>query len=140
MRCSLHWFEANRLSAVKRLTRAAKLLMVGLLLSGCGTSERPLDIELAGLVDAANELNGRQVRTMGIVRQFPDPFHVWIENAQFQRVGLEPSETAIDYLGQTVRVSGRFRIDPEHGRLIVLTGIEPATLHPHPSDDSHGAH
>lgn len=101
------------------------LALLMLLAIGCERTDTPLRIDLAGLVEAASDLDGRRVETTGVLRLHPDPEHAWIEDSRLHRVGVEPTASVRGFIGQTVWVRGRFRLDPEQGRQIRIDAIEP---------------
>lgn len=100
-------------------------LMLGVpLLTACGASG-PADVTLAELAARPQAYDGRDVRTRGTVRVFDAPRHYWLEDAQLNRVGLEPMERIAPHLGREVTVTGRFSYARERGRRIAISSIEP---------------
>ena len=81
-------------------------------------------LSLSLLVMQAERQHGRTVATSGVVRGFDDPEHYWIEDAQLNRVALQPGELAKPWLGQQVHVTGRFFYPPEEGRRLELSSIQ----------------
>lgn len=89
----------------------------------------PVDVPLDELVAEQESLDGEVVRTTGMVRSHDDPLHYWVEDDHPNRVELVPHEAAEPYLGEHVRVLGRFSFHPERGRVLEVEEIE---LHPGP--------
>lgn len=112
------------------------LLAVALLLSQLRTepqnmsSREPAEhypmLSLSLLVMQAEQQHGRLLATTGVVRGFNEPEHYWIEDAQLNRVALQPLEKARPWLGEHVRVSGRFLYHQQQGRRLELLTIEAA--------------
>lgn len=98
-----------------RASRLLCCLMLGLL-TACAdpVMERSLD----RLVTYQSGYNGRDVITEGTVRMFDEPLHYWIEDAQLNRVAIEPAALVADHVGERVRVQGRFMVNRDGGRLI----------------------
>jgi hypothetical protein len=60
----------------------------------------------------------------GTVRSYDEPLHYWIEDAELNRVELEPHDEVEELLGHDIRVTGTFTFDPERGRLITIDDLE----------------
>lgn len=108
-------------------TRPAGLLVAGLvavLLAGCGKEERLAEVPLPVLANNPAAHDERRVATRGVVRRFEDPRHYWIEDEDLHRVELFPHERIATYLGEAVRVEGRFRFSPTEGRRLMLERVE----------------
>lgn len=102
-----------------------------LTLAGCaGGDDSPVDVSLATLARQEDAYKGRLVRTQGVVRTFEQPRHYWIEDDYPNRVALEPEELVAPWLGQEVRVVGRFDFDERKGRVIEIEEIAPSPSAP----------
>lgn len=101
------------------------LLLCVPLLTACGANGPAADATLAELTARPQAYDGREVRTRGTVRAFDAPRHYWLEDAQINRVGLEPMELIAPHLGREVTVTGRFTYARERGRRIAISSIEP---------------
>lgn len=101
------------------------LLLCVPLLTACGANDPAADVTLAELAARPQAYDGREVRTRGTVRTFDAPRHYWLEDAQINRVGLEPMELIAPHLGREVTVTGRFSYARERGRRIAIATIEP---------------
>lgn len=102
----------------KTILTAGKATFAGfclLLLTACSGAT---EVSLANLVNQQNSLDGRAVRTQGVVRTFDEPRHYWIEDEQLNRVSVEPDAAVRDLVGERVEVSGRFTVSREEGRKI----------------------
>ncbi|MCC5880631.1 MAG: hypothetical protein JJU03_12135 [Idiomarina sp.] len=97
----------------KRLTG---LLGVMVMLAGCSDAPRELSLQL--LANEQSTIDGHRVVTEGVVRSFADPLHYWLEDDALHRVALTPDAEVADYVGEMVRVEGRFHADRERGRRI----------------------
>lgn len=100
------------------------LLWITLLLS-VGCSDVVLERSLGQLVEYQSGYNGREVITEGVVRHFEDPLHYWIEDAELNRVALEPAEHVADLVGYRVRVQGTFVVSRDGGRMIRTQKVSP---------------
>lgn len=98
--------------------------LVALLLAGCGREEGPAEVPLPVLANNPAAHDDRRVVTRGVVRRFEEPLHYWIEDADLHRVEIFPRELIAPYLGETVRVEGRFRFSREQGRRLTLERVE----------------
>lgn len=101
------------------------LMLCAPMLIACGTGDPAEDVTLAELVARPQAYDGRAVRTRGTVRAFDAPRHYWLEDAQINRVGLEPMALIAPHLGREVTVTGRFSYARERGRRIAIATIEP---------------
>ncbi|QEA37762.1 glucose-inhibited division protein B [Pistricoccus aurantiacus] len=99
------------------------LVLIGLTLAltACG-EERPAEVPLPVLVSQQAEYQNALVATQGVVRSFDNPRHYWIEDEDLNRVEILPQEQIAPYLGQEVRVVGRFGLD--NGRKLTLERLE----------------
>jgi len=125
----MHRVPALWVAAMHRLKPHVLAVASLLIMIGCSGNQSPTDIDLGVLVDQASAFDGRQVRTQGTLRSLDEPEHLWVENAQLQRVGVDPIENgidtnALDAVGRTVEVVGEFRYAPEHGRRIIATQLQ----------------
>jgi hypothetical protein len=101
-------------------------IALAVLLAGCpAEDETPVEVSLAELVAEQREFDGRDVETQGVVRTFDEPRHYWIEDDHPNRVELLPDEVAEPYVGQEVRVTGRFSYADDRGRVIEVDEITP---------------
>lgn len=102
------------------------LAVVGLLVSaGCVTTgSGPVEVALADLSADHEEYDGQIVVARGVVRTFHEPRHYWIEDTQLNRVEIQPQDRIRSYLGDEVRVVGRFTARDGEGRRIVLHDLE----------------
>jgi hypothetical protein len=92
------------------------------LLGAC--SDGPaVETDLAALVSLQSDFDGRQVVTEGVLQTFETPRHYWIEDADLNRVAIEPEAGLADRVGQRLRVRGRFVVDPDQGRRIDVSDI-----------------
>ncbi len=108
-------------------TRPAGLLVAGLLaalLVGCGQEDGVAEVPLPVLANNPAAHDDTRVATQGVVRRFEDPLHYWIEDADLHRVEIFPHERIAPYLGEAVRVEGRFRFSPTEGRRLTLERVE----------------
>lgn len=108
-------------------------MLIGCLLIGLSACS-PVVIEqrLDVVVSEQQTMNGKHITTYGVVRSYPDPLHYWIEDAELNRVALEPHEMVAEYVGEDVEVTGRFMLNERGGRLLKVRDIrlrdaEPAT-------------
>ena len=105
-----------------RLRHLAWVGLLSLLLAGC--SGRGDEVHLSFLVLHSDAYHGRVVTVEGRVRGLEEPEHYWLEDDHYNRVGLSPDQQAQAYLGQQVRVTGRFEAAGERGRQVRLQQIE----------------
>lgn len=108
--------------------RACALLVCLGLLAACGP-EQPREVSLADLAFAMAEHDGALVETVGVVRAFTEAEddalrdHFVIEDDAQNRVELVPHDAVAGYVGEQVRVVGRFTVDD--GRLLEVDAITP---------------
>ena len=84
---------------------------------------------LANLVDHAASYDGKVVRTQGTVKQFQDtgPPYLVLEDAQHNRVLLDPADGAAEDVGRHVVLEGCFTYSDTSGqRLAVDRVVSPA--------------
>ncbi|WP_108446702.1 hypothetical protein [Halomonas denitrificans] len=108
-------------------TRPAGLLVAGLvavLLAGCGKQDSVAEVPLPVLATRPAAHDDTRVATQGVVRRFEDPLHYWIEDEDLHRVEIFPHERIAPYLGEAVRVEGRFRFSRAEGRRLTLERVE----------------
>lgn len=96
-----------------------------LLLTACGAGA-PVQTELSVLVSQQDDFNGRRVIVSGVVRGHDDPEHYWLEDADYNRVGVIPDASVRDWLGERVEVEGRFTRTSDRGRRIDVERISGA--------------
>lgn len=105
--------------------RLATVLVVLLSTVACvGTTAAPQPVTLAELVADPERFDARRVIAEGIVRRHDDPLHTWLEDAEVNRVELEPAAVAVELVGSTIRVTGVFRAPGEEGRAIEVEDVE----------------
>lgn len=88
-----------------------------MLMSGCA-EDAAIPVDLDVLVAQQESFDGRRVTTRGVLREFDDPQHVWIENEALHRVELRPTDTFAGRAGESVEITGRFSYAPDRGRRI----------------------
>ncbi len=97
-------------------------LLVLVFAPACADSDA---VSLAELSDRQASYDGRTVVVEGRVAMIEDPRHFWVEDDDFNRVGIEPGERVADHVGEQVRVRGMFSYSPDEGRSI---RVEEVTL------------
>ncbi|MBE0488863.1 MAG: glucose-inhibited division protein B [Halomonas sp.] len=100
------------------------ILLMALLLAGCGGEPRSSEVTLAVLAANAEAHDGSRVVTEGVVRHFEEPLHYWIEDEDLNRVELFPHDAIAPHLGERVRVEGQFAFSREEGRRLTLERVE----------------
>lgn len=100
----------------------ALVAVVALLAAACGGGIA--EVTLAELTTDQEGYDGRFVRVEGIVRAFEDPPHAWIEDAELNRVELQPLGSVEPHVGERIRVEGRFTFRDDEGRRIVVEDLE----------------
>ncbi len=85
--------------------------------SGC-SEDAATRVDLDVLVAQQESFDGRRVTTAGVLREFDDPHHVWIEDEALHRVELRPSAAFAGRAGEAVEVTGRFSFAADRGRRI----------------------
>ena len=102
------------------------LLAAALVPAACSLDTGPpTTVALAVLADHADHWSGRRVRVQGRMHGLEDPEHFWIEDDHLNRVAVEPDAEAESFVGQYVRVTGRFHYSRRDGRSIDSERIEP---------------
>ncbi len=90
----------------------------------------PTEVSLAQLASDEEAYSGEVVQVVGTVRVFgeedPSARHYVIEDDRQHRVALLSGQTAASFVGQRVKVVGRFDLSDTSGRLIRVDGIEPS--------------
>jgi hypothetical protein len=99
------------------------LLLCALLQSAC-TGGDAVEVPLSALTSDPQRFDGRQVSTRGTVRGIQEPFHFWIEDERLNRVQLLPPESAQPFVGQEVRVVGRYSYTQREGRRLQVQDLE----------------
>ena len=89
-----------------------------------GATDAAQPATLAELVADPERFDARRVIAEGIVRRHDDPLHTWLEDAEVNRVELEPSDAVVELVGSTIRVTGVFRAPGEEGRAIEVEDVE----------------
>ena len=107
--------------------RLAAVRLVGLLLiialSGCG-NESPRPVALKDLAAYPTAYQGQLLALTGTARNFADPPHAWIEDADLNRVEILPAEKILPYLGETITVVGQFSYSRNTGRRLQVERVE----------------
>lgn len=98
----------------------ATVVVTVLALGGCGSAAATADLTLAELTVDQVRFDERTVRTDGVVRTAPSPRHYWIEDADLNRVELQPHDQVEDLVGWTVQVEGHFTFRDDEGRRIQI--------------------
>ena len=99
-----------------RLWHLLPLALLFLMLPACGDAGPEISLERLTQEQAARD--GETVVVEGVVASHDDPRHFWIEDDDFNRVGLEPEGRVADHVGERVRVRGAFSYSPDTGRSI----------------------
>ena len=100
------------------------ILFAGLWLTACSDEEGVAEVPLPVLATQPAAHDDSRVATQGVVRHFEDPLHYWIEDEDLHRVEVLPHARIAPYLGEAVRVEGRFRFSPTEGRRLTLERVE----------------
>lgn len=108
----------------------AMMLVLAAVVSGCTVGAAPSTVvSLARLVGDEQAYLNQTVQVLATVRVFgesdPSARHYVIEDVGQHRVALLPADMAARFVGQRVRVVGRFEFDDAFGRLIRIESIEP---------------
>lgn len=104
---------------------AAACLPIALLIAACADHRPALEVALTDLAEFAPFYDGRRIMATGVVHRIEDPEHYWIEDDALHRVAVEPDGAVSGLLGERVRVTGRFRFDPEEGRSLRAEAVLP---------------
>lgn len=108
-----------------RATGAALALLLALALAACAPTP---ETSLAELVADAETYDGHEVVVTGVVVAFGEEDgasrdHVVLEDAESNRVLLEPAEAVAPHEGASVEVRGEFSFSPERGRRIRVADV-----------------
>jgi rhodanese-related sulfurtransferase len=103
---------------------AAVIAAMALLAAACGSSGGVAEVSLAELTTDQDRYDEQLVGTEGIVRAFDDPRHFWIEDADLNRVELQPPGSVESHLGERIRVQGRFTFREDEGRRIAVDDVQ----------------
>lgn len=107
------------------LRRLGLVLLLALTATACGeTDSGATELRLADLVRFQDRYDGDMVTISGVVNMFDDPEHYWIEDDAINRVRVVPHEAVSEFVGQRVRVLGRFEYGSEKGRVITARSVE----------------
>lgn len=101
----------------------ARPLLAGLILFGLAACGNAGPLTLDELTEQQAAYDGSEVVVEGRVAMIEDPYHYWIEDDDFNRVGLEPPEAVSDHVGEQVTVQGTFSYSPDAGRSIRVSEI-----------------
>ena len=96
------------------------VLVIGLAACSGAAEEVSLDF----LVQHSDSYKGRTLIVEGQVRGIDEPEHYWLEDDQYNRVGLSPGLQVKGYRDQAVRVTGRFEASSDKGRQLRVKQIE----------------
>jgi hypothetical protein len=99
------------------------LVLLCVLQSAC-TGGESVEVPLSALTADPQRFDGRQVSTRGTVRGIEEPLHFWIEDERFNRVQLLPPEAVQPFVGQEVRVVGRYSYTRREGRRLQVHRLE----------------
>lgn len=94
------------------------------LLVACSTGRVPLS-ELASHQD---RYTGHRLTTWGTVAEIEDPSgftYLVVEDSNHDRVLLQPATAVEARLGETVEITGRFEVDPNRGRTLTVSHVQP---------------
>jgi hypothetical protein len=113
----------------QRAFLAAVLFLLVMVATGC--SRGPQRVSLADLAAEPERYHGQAVETAGVVIEFgPEQGalsrHYVVQDAEANRVELEPEEAVSPHVGATVRVIGPFEYSETTGRILHIDTIEPA--------------
>lgn len=100
-----------------------RALCAGMILLGLAACGDAGPVTLAQLTDQQAAFDGSEVVVEGRVAMIDDPRHYWIEDDDFNRVGLQPPDAVSDLVGEQVTVQGTFTYSPEAGRSIRVNEI-----------------
>ncbi len=118
-------FALSRRSRIARALAAATLILA----VGCAGGSTQTEVSLARLATDEQAYLGETVQAVGTVRVFGEDAsarHYVIEDDQQHRVALVPGQEAVSFVGQRVKVVGRFDFSDTSGRLIRVDSIEPS--------------
>ncbi|WP_048305813.1 hypothetical protein [Halomonas sp. PR-M31] len=99
--------------------------LIGMLLAilvACA-DEKPAEVPLSILASQPAAYEDKPVATQGVVRTFETPRHYWIEDEGLNRVEVFPQERIVPYLGEQVRIIGRFHYGQKEGRKLEIEHI-----------------
>ncbi|SDU04914.1 hypothetical protein [Halopseudomonas salegens] len=103
----------------------AACFALGMLVACTETANNePITVDLPHLVAEHQAYDGRLVTVSGRVAGFDDPEHYWLEDDEYNRVGLLPDDLISDRVGQRVQVTGRFSTSRDQGRRIQLSAVQ----------------
>jgi hypothetical protein len=109
-----------RARGVPPMLAALVLLVLTACAGGGGTSA----VTLEELVAEQERFDGERVIVEGVLREYDDPRHYWIEDAVPNRVELEPHDAVEDLVGRELRVVGEFSYRDDRGRVITVEEVE----------------
>lgn len=102
----------------------AMMGVIAVLVVACVTGGEVAEVTLGELTTNQDRYDGQLVRTDGIVRTFDVPPHFWIEDADLNRVELQPPASVEAHLGERIQVEGRFTFRDDEGRRIAVEDVE----------------
>nr|WP_298414190.1 hypothetical protein [uncultured Halomonas sp.] len=99
---------------------------VGMLLASlvACAEDKPAEVPLSILASQPAAYEDKRVVTQGVVRTFETPRHYWIEDDGLNRVEVFPQERIAPYIGEQVRIIGRFQYGQSAGRKLEAERIE----------------
>lgn len=104
------------------MLRAGLVSVFLLMLVACSETDTEYSLQL--IVSEQHSFDGRSLTTFGVVRDYDDPKHYWIEDEQLNRVALEPHSSVAGFVGREVVVTGRFMLNEHGGRLLKVREID----------------
>lgn len=114
------WAVGGRSAAIL----VALLALLALLVAGCSGGGGTSAVTLEQLVAEQERYDGERVIVEGVLRDYDDPRHYWIEDAVPNRVELVPHETVEELVGRELRVVGEFSYRDDRGRVITVEDVE----------------
>lgn len=102
----------------------AVVALLGVLGAGCG----PSNVAVADLVTEHEAYDGEEIVVRGVVVDIDREDvrrHAVVQDQNANRVELAPFEEAEPHVGSIVEATGEFEFDPDRGRVLHLTSIEP---------------
>jgi hypothetical protein len=98
--------------------------LVLVLLTACAGGGGTSAVTLEELVAEQERFDGQRVIVEGVLRDYADPRHYWIEDAVPNRVELVPHDAVEDLVGRELRIVGEFSYRDDRGRVITVEEVE----------------